>query len=194
MPATTRPTYAVLDLETTGLRPDRSDRVVEIAIVRTDAAGTALDEWSTLVNPEGRRGAEQVHGLTPGELRDAPRFADIAPAIAARLEGCTIVAHHATFDIGFLEAEYLRTGAFVPSLEAICTVRAAREAGLPRPWSLDVLTRRLGIHKPGEESHRALNDAHATARLWRLLLRQGARPEQLIRAQRQLEIDWTQSA
>ena len=48
--------FAIIDLETTGLRP-KSDRVVEIAIVRTDAWGRPMAELSTLVNPERAVGA-----------------------------------------------------------------------------------------------------------------------------------------
>jgi DNA polymerase III epsilon subunit-like protein len=45
--------YAVVDVETTGLDPD-TDRIVEVAVVRCDAAGRIVSEWSSLVQPDAR--------------------------------------------------------------------------------------------------------------------------------------------
>ena len=53
--------YAVVDVETTGLRPSWSDRVVEIGVVHLDSAGAVTGEWSTLVNPGRDLGPQQLH-------------------------------------------------------------------------------------------------------------------------------------
>ncbi len=45
-------TFAVLDVETTGLRPERGARVCEIAIVRMRGDGEVVDEYATLISPE----------------------------------------------------------------------------------------------------------------------------------------------
>ncbi|GGT40553.1 exonuclease domain-containing protein [Nonomuraea spiralis] len=44
--------YAVIDVETTGLRTSWHDRVIEVAVVLLDPLGCVTREWSTLVNPE----------------------------------------------------------------------------------------------------------------------------------------------
>jgi DNA polymerase-3 subunit epsilon len=48
-----QPRFAVIDVETTGLRPD-VHRIVEIAVVTTDPWGQVVDEWSTRINPQDR--------------------------------------------------------------------------------------------------------------------------------------------
>ena len=70
--------YAVIDLETTGLNPDRHDRIVEIAIVHVDAAGDITYEWSTLVNPHRDMGPQHIHGISAADARRAPSFAQVA--------------------------------------------------------------------------------------------------------------------
>lgn len=53
---------AVIDFETTGLVPERTDRVVEVGIVLTDDDGGIEHEWTTLVNPHRAVGASHIHG------------------------------------------------------------------------------------------------------------------------------------
>lgn len=52
---------AVIDFETTGLVPERADRVVEVGIVLTDDDGGIEHEWTTLVNPHRDVGASHIH-------------------------------------------------------------------------------------------------------------------------------------
>ncbi|GII59244.1 hypothetical protein Pth03_76330 [Planotetraspora thailandica] len=68
--------YAVIDVETTGLRPFWHDRVVEVGIVHLDPAG----EWTTLVDPERDLGPQHIYGITAADIRHAPTFGEIAGA------------------------------------------------------------------------------------------------------------------
>jgi DNA polymerase-3 subunit epsilon len=81
--------FAVVDLETTGLVP-QTERIVEMAVVRMDAAGTIHSEWTTLVQPEDGRGAGKtsIHGIESEWLRVAPTFAEIAGDLFAQISGC----------------------------------------------------------------------------------------------------------
>lgn len=155
--------FAVVDVETTGLVAAR-DRVVEIAVINTDAAGRIIDTWTTLLNPGGPVGATQIHGITTADVRRAPRFADVAGDLAARLAGRALVAHNATFDLGFFRIEYARAGWEMPDCPYLCTLEAS--------WTyLPHLARRrlpdcclaAGIELTG--AHSALGDARATAAL-----------------------------
>nr|WP_246391116.1 exonuclease domain-containing protein [Nocardioides soli] len=162
-PPLTQPHFAVIDVETTGLRAD-THRIVEIAVVTTDVWGQVLDEWSTRINPEGPIGASHIHGLTEQDLRDAPVFADIVGELNSRLTGAAVAAHHARFDLAFLRAEYRRAGWAIPHLPALCTLEASE-------YHLPMLDRRrladccwaVGVQIAAP--HAALADARATAQL-----------------------------
>ena len=99
--------YAVVDVETTGLSP-RNDRIVEIGVVVLDDSGEAEDEWSSLVNPGRSMRATFIHGLTDADVTDAPVLADLLPRIRATFAGRALVAHNASFDVGFLNASFAR--------------------------------------------------------------------------------------
>lgn len=154
--------FAVIDFETTGLVPERADRIVEVGIVLTDDDGRIEDEWTTLVNPHRDVSAGHIHGITAGELLDAPDFADISGQVLDRLAGRVVVAHNAVFDMRFLHCELVR--ADYPVAErpaALCSMKwAGRVIGTAK---LAHCCEALGI--PLDDAHAALCDARATARL-----------------------------
>ncbi|MBR9990764.1 MAG: 3'-5' exonuclease [Gemmatimonadetes bacterium] len=162
--------YAIVDVETTGGSWAYGHRITEIAAVRVRGDGTILDEYRSLVNPE-RPIPPYITALTNiswDMVRDAPRFADVAPDVARVLGGAVFVAHNASFDWRFVTAELQRAG--VPmSGRTLCTVRMARKL-VPelRSRSLDALIYFFNI--PIEGRHRAYGDARATAHLFNLLL------------------------
>jgi len=156
-----RPRFAVLDVETTGLRPD-TDRILEVAVVTTDRWGRVLDEWSARVNPQGPVGATHIHGIREEDVAQAPVFHDVIADLTRRLAGAALVAHNAPFDLAFLRAEYRRAGWELPRVPALCTL----EASVRHLPQLD--RRRLGdccwaIGTPLTGVHSALGDARATA-------------------------------
>lgn len=157
--------YVVLDVETTGLSPQR-DRVLELALVTVDASGRVADEWTTRVNPQGPVGATHIHGITAADVARAPIFSDVLGEVTHRLTGAAVVAHNAAFDLAFLRAEFARAGWKMPFLPCLCTLEASSYylPGLSR--------RRLGdccdaAGIPREHAHAALGDARATAQLLR---------------------------
>ena len=126
-----RTPFAVLDVATTGLRPQGRDRIVEIAIVHTTADGTIEDVWSTLLEPDRDPGPTHLHGLTRGDLAGAPRITDVADEIIDRLAGRIVVAHGADFDLEFLVAEFTRVGLTSPLWPVLCTRDVARRLDVP---------------------------------------------------------------
>ncbi len=156
--------YTVIDVETTGLSPERNDRVLEVGVVYVSDEGQIQDSWSTLVNPGRDVGPTRIHGITASDVLNAPRFEDLAPYVLRAVAGRTIVAHNAPFDLRFLAHELRRAGLGEgerPS--ALCTMQ----------WStayLDAPSRRLidCCHASGiqlDNAHSALADATATAQL-----------------------------
>lgn len=162
--------YAIVDVETTGGSWAYGHRITEIAAVRVRGDGTIVDEYRSLVNPERPIPAviTALTNISWDMVRDAPRFAEVAPDVARVLAGAVFVAHNAPFDWRFVSAELQRAG--VPlSGRTLCTVRMARKL-VPelRSRSLDSLIYFFNI--PIEARHRAYGDARATAELFRLLL------------------------
>jgi len=168
--------YAVIDVETTGLRPSWHDRIVEIAIVQVDAAGDAQAEWCTLVNPQRDLGPQQIHGITAAEARRAPRFEQLAGVVAGLLRGRMPVAHNWAFDLQFLTAEYERLGIAAPLRyeTGLCTMRLAGQFLPVAGRGLADCCSCAGI--PLTQAHSALHDARAAADLLAYFLSVAGRP------------------
>lgn len=170
------PGYAVVDLETTGLRPSWHDRIVEIGIVLLDPDGEQEATWQTLVNPQRDLGPQEVHGIAAADVLAAPTFADVAGTVADLLRGRTLVAHNATFDTSFLRASYETLGLRVPirSATSLCTMRWAGRLMPRAPRTLAGCCTHAGIRL--NQHHAALADATATAALLRHLMDITGRP------------------
>lgn len=154
--------FAVIDFETTGLVPERSDRVVEVAVVLVDHDGRVESEWATLVNPRRDVGATRIHGISAADLLDAPEFNAIGDEILRLVEGRTVVAHNATFDMRFLYSELVRAGYSIHNRPpALCSMKWS--GVLIGPAKLEHACSALGILV--DEAHTALGDARATATL-----------------------------
>jgi DNA polymerase III subunit epsilon len=166
--------YVVVDVETTGGQPWGVDRVTEVAAVHVEGGVSSL-AFHSLINP--RRAIPwhitRLTGIDDAMVRGAPTFADIAGELAAHLVGRIFVAHNASFDFGFLDAEFARVaptplGTLITG--QLCTVRLARRllAHLPRR-NLDAVSAHYGVEIT--DRHRASGDALATAEVLRGLLR-----------------------
>ncbi len=174
--------FVVVDVETSGMDPAR-DRILSIAALTLSPAGGVEDMLHTLLNPGVDPGPTNIHGLTPALLAGQPRFADIAAAVAAQLNGRVLVAHNAAFDYAFLAAEFHRAGVALPVDSVLCTVELARlvDPGAQR-FSLGALAQSWGVAQT--QPHDALDDAvvltgilgHAVDRAARLEISLPLRP------------------
>lgn len=122
--------YAILDVETTGLKPER-DRVLQVAIALMEPDGQVTDRWSTLVDPGCDPGPVHVHGITRDRLRGAPHYEAIAPKIHEMLSQRVVVAHNARFDWSFLEHEANRLDARFTAHKRLCTYQLSQRFDLP---------------------------------------------------------------
>jgi len=169
--------FAVVDVETSGLRADRN-RVLQLGVVVVDADGQVLDTYSTLVSGRtpwqrwfGSVGPTHIHGIRRRDLRGAPSTDVALTELARRLEGTRFVAHNAPFDLGFLQTEARRSHLALPIERALCTLRLSRLLDPERQQShrLGDLCARYDITI--DRPHDALSDAEATAALLPHLLR-----------------------
>src|SRR3954462_15564207 len=174
--------FAVVDVETTGMRAVGGDRITEIAVAVVQGGRREM-VFDSLVNPERPipRAVRSITNISDEMVRHAPRFADLAEQLLGALSGRVFVAHNARFDWNFVSAELRRTRALTLDGSRLCTVRLARRLvkGV-RSCGLDNLCRFFGFNNRAR--HRAGGDALVTAELLSRLLslarEEGARPLQ----------------
>jgi DNA polymerase III subunit epsilon len=169
---------AVLDVETTGFNFAGTDRVIELGIVLLDSNMEPESTFTWLINPRRDVGPTHIHGVKPAWLKEAPEFFEVAPSIASVLQGRAIIGHNVSFDRNFLVAEFSRAGQDIAIDEMgwFCTKKLAQWTwpALGK-YSLAALCESLGI--VNANAHSALEDALATAELFR---RMTAENDQLV--------------
>ena len=103
----------VIDTETTGLDPTNGDRLIELGCIEIVNRIPTGREFHRYLNPQRdiHRDAVAVHGLTGEFLKDKPLFKDVADEFLAFIGDAPLVAHNASFDIGFINAELGAPGA-----------------------------------------------------------------------------------
>ncbi len=161
----------VLDTETTGLNPRSGDRIIEVGCVELINRRLTGNNFHAYINPErdSEEGALAVHGLTTDFLSDKPKFAEIANELRDYLSGAEIIIHNASFDVGFLDAEFARLNfpRFAEHVGTITdTLLQAKEMHPGKRNSLDALCDRYGISNAHRTLHGALLDAELLAEVY----------------------------
>lgn len=162
-----RKKFIFLDLETTDLDP-QIGRIMEVGAVKVelsiDAGGKKAKiefgkEFATLVNPEIEPSSESLAltGIRAEDLKTAPLWREVRPALQKFLKNFVLVGHNFGFDLSFLEAQGLRLkNEILDSLELVQVFFP----DLPS-YSLEFLVQELEL--PSQGSHRALFDCKSTA-------------------------------
>lgn len=161
----------VLDLETTGLDPER-DRVVSIAMIRSRFADLKRNPgrveaktMDAVVHPQRciPPEASRVNGITDEDVADKAPFAEIARLLRDFIGECPIIAHNVSFDRKFLNAEFRRAG--VKTLarnRSFCTMRKFQKLNPKRKKNLDDVAASLGVKGRTGPRHGAIEDARIT--------------------------------
>lgn len=175
----------ILDTETTGIEVNAGHRVIEVGAVELadrKLTGRHLHEYlqpDRAIDP----GAQDVHGISLEFLADKPPFAAIAEQLFDYIEGAELIMHNASFDVGFLNAEFGRLAAVEfpriaarmgragkhcrGAIERICTITdslaLARQKHPGQRNSLDALCRRYEVDNSSRQLHGALLDAEILA-------------------------------
>ncbi|MQG58014.1 MAG: hypothetical protein FI707_06610 [SAR202 cluster bacterium] len=159
-------TWVALDLETTGLAPEK-DKIIEIGAVkfRTDEV---LDTFQTFVNPE-RRLSEFITdytGIRQSDVDAAPPFNQVSGELLAFIGASSLVGHNLEFDLGFLRAN----GVSPPN--ATCDTWDLAYVLRPKlgAYTLGSLANRFGARH--DRPHRAVDDADATREVFVALLKE----------------------
>lgn len=156
----------VFDTETTGLDFD-ADRVIEIGGVELWNHIPTGRNWHSFVRPVGRRvdpGAFDVHGISDEFLSDKRIFEEIADELLDFFGDAVLIAHNASFDIRFLNAELARVGRPMLAMERVVdTLQMARRKFPMAPATLDALCSRFQIDASRRDKHGALVDSELLA-------------------------------
>jgi DNA polymerase-3 subunit epsilon len=159
----------VLDTETTGTEHAQGDRVIEIGCVELLNHIPTGRTYHVYINPQRAvsAGALAVHGLSDAFLADKPVFAAIADEFVEFIADGRLVIHNASFDVGFLNAEFARTGHKPIDLGGVVdTLSMARRKHPGAANNLDALCSRYGIDNSKRTKHGALLDAEILAEVY----------------------------
>jgi DNA polymerase-3 subunit epsilon len=170
MTPTCADSLVVLDFETTGLSPDMGDRAIEIGAVRLEK-GRVVERFQALMNPGKRVSSfiENYTGITNRMLSHAAPCDEVMEQFADFMGDHNLVAHNASFDKRFLDAEL---GRIYKSYHGdfACSLLVARRIYQDAPsHKLGALMTYKNIPSGGG-FHRALFDSEMTAKLWMTML------------------------
>ena len=166
----------VIDTETTGLDPQQGHRIIEIGVVELSNRRPTGRHLHFYLNPEREidAGATEVHGMTWDDLKDKPRFADVAAELCEFARDADWIIHNAPFDVAFLDAEFERAGlSRCASLHRMLvdTLALARETFPGKRNNLDALCERFGVSNVQRTLHGALLDAGLLADVYLAMTR-----------------------
>ncbi len=174
-------TYVAIDVETTGLDPQR-DRIIEVAAI-VFRNNDILDEFTTLVNPQQDIPFHitQLTGITTEMVMDAPSMFKVRPRLQSLIGDHVLIGHNISFDLGFLREERIGIGNHrvdTVTLASILFPQAGR-------YNLASIARHLKL--PDAQNHRAYGDAEQTLELFLALKEEAlkldlAQIEEVVRA------------
>nr|WP_253821999.1 3'-5' exonuclease [Vibrio sp. 99-8-1] len=148
------------------MSPNQGDRAIEIGAVKLEQ-GVATDRFQRLMNPGFRvsRFIEGYTGISNEMLSEAPSCAEVMDEFADFIQGSNLVAHNASFDKRFLDAELDHIQRRYHG-DFACSLLVSRRLTQNAPsHKLAELVSFHGIENDGV-FHRALADAEVTAALW----------------------------
>ncbi len=172
----------VLDTETTGLNPEKGDRVVEIGAVELINHIPTGNTFHTYLNPmiKGEMSDEsfKVHGLSVDFLSNKPLFSEIVESLVNFVGKAKLIIHNAKFDIGFINYEIQRLENSnkkvyeklpykeIKTEKVIDTLEIAKKLYPGKSVSLDSLCIKFGINNKRKGKHGALIDSEILSEVY----------------------------
>ena len=172
----------VLDTETTGLHPDKGDRIIEIGAIELINHIPSGNTFHTYLNPliEGDMSDEsfKVHGLTIDFLSDKPLFSEIVEDLVTFIGSSKLIIHNAKFDVGFINHEIQRLKnsdlaiyeklpyGEIGNEKVVDTLEIAKNLYPGKSVSLDSLCIKFGINNKRKGKHGALIDSEILSEVY----------------------------
>ena len=166
-------TYVVFDVETTGLSAIYND-LIQVAASKM-YKGNIVAEFDEFINPGHPLSAftTELTGITDDHVKNAKPLVQVLQEFQEFCKDTVLVAHNATFDVGFMNANYERHGLPKITQPVIDTLEFARNLYPEyKRHGLGPLTKRFGIAL--EHHHMANYDAEATGRLLFIFIKEVA--------------------
>lgn len=157
-------TYVVFDVETTGLSAVYNT-VIELAAVKVKD-GEIIDRFESFANPHHRLSATTINltGITDDMVQNAPETSEVFQRFHDWAQDAVLVAHNASFDMGFLNVGYKNIGIGKAKNPVIDTLELGRFLYPElKNHRLNTLTKKFDIELT--QHHRAIYDAEATGYL-----------------------------
>ncbi len=164
-------TYVVFDVETTGLS-SVYDKMIELAAVKM-REGEVIDTFESFINPNQTLSSftTELTSITNAMVQSAPQEAPVMEDFYEFSKDSILVAHNASFDIGFIDKAYERLGYGPTKLPVIDTLELSRTVNPDlKSHRLNTLAKRYGLSL--EQHHRAVYDSETTGYLLLKLLDQ----------------------
>ncbi|MBP2240165.1 DNA polymerase-3 subunit alpha (Gram-positive type) [Cytobacillus eiseniae] len=169
-------TYVVFDVETTGLSAVY-DTIIELAAVKIHD-GEIIDRFESFANPHHPLSATTINltGITDDLVENAPEVSEVLQKFHDWTEDAILVAHNASFDMGFLNVGYKKINLGKATNPVIDTLELARFLYSDmKNHRLNTLAKKFDIELT--QHHRAIYDAEATGYLLLKMLKDAAEKE-----------------
>jgi DNA polymerase III epsilon subunit family exonuclease len=172
-------TLAFIDIETTGLDRDTHE-IIELAAVITkmkDGELVVIDQVDFKIQPQHIETAEpqalRINGYNPADWLFAVSLEDAMKEFAKKTDGVVFVAHNITFDYGFIETAFKKTGIedkmhFYKLDTLSLAFGILHTTDDPGKLSLRVLAEKYGVEN--KKAHSAFADAYATYEVFKKMM------------------------
>ncbi|MFL2100567.1 PolC-type DNA polymerase III [Desemzia sp. FAM 23989] len=172
-------TYVVFDVETTGLSAVY-DKIIELSAVKM-YKGNITETFEQFIDPGHRLSQTTINltGITDDMVRGSKTEEEVLKLFSDFAEGSILVAHNASFDMGFLNTGYTRHHLPEAANPVIDTLELSRFLHPQfKSHRLNTLAKKYGVAL--EQHHRAIYDSETTAHLCWMFLKEAEEEHQIV--------------
>lgn len=162
--------FSVIDLETTGLNPDK-DQIIEMAALKVEG-GVITQKFHSLVKPSYDfipPNITKLTGITNAMVIDKPKIDRVYPQFLEFVQDSILVAHNARFDVSFLSSIHRQLFGRELGLQYVCTQSIAK-ALFPDLNSKSLSNLAYFFNIRYSNKHRALSDAQVTFEVFKKMV------------------------
>jgi DNA polymerase III epsilon subunit family exonuclease len=155
-------TYVAMDLEATGMQPDR-DEVIEIGAVKF-RDGEIIDRWESFVRPSQPvpYKVTQLTGIRNADVQRAPQIAQVAPAFIKFMGDSPVIGQSVELDLAMLARGGIKLRNISWDTFELATLLVPEAA----VYNLRAVATKLGIDPEEGRAHRAVADAELTMQVF----------------------------